>query len=233
MTINVRKCTSVTVLANRKLTFVALAANMYSVHGGSLMSLQVGDQFRYLGAFFSWKGVSPTRRLDSLRKGLDEITGAPLKPWQRLVVLITYLLPKYLHELVLGNTQLGHLAKLDRVVRQRVREWLRLPSDTPLGYFHAHRQDGGLGINSLRHTVPLLIVERLSRMRESPFPVVQYAAEQPLVERRLALMQKGTRLAGHPYSNKTELRDVWRIVLTESVDGAGLRSANQCTESNS
>lgn len=105
------------------------------------------DTWKYLGLSFSVRGVEG-KPLCSMKEYLEKIGRAPLKPQQRLVVLRQYLLPRLHHVLILGKISAKILIRLDRAVRLAVRQWLRLPYDVPLGFYHAHAEDGGLGIQS-------------------------------------------------------------------------------------
>ncbi|GBN58774.1 hypothetical protein AVEN_120842-1 [Araneus ventricosus] len=65
------------------------------------------------------------------------------------------LLPKIFHLLVLSSVRVGNLAKLDTRVRAFVRKVLYLPTDCPNAYQHAAVSEGGLGVPSLRYSVPV------------------------------------------------------------------------------
>ena len=47
------------------------------------------------------------------------------------------------------------------MVRAFVRQWMALPNDISIGYFHARVSEGGLGIPSLRWLAPLQRKDRL------------------------------------------------------------------------
>jgi len=81
---------------------------------------------------------------------------APLKPQQRLFFLRVHVLPGLYHELVLGKRSKYLLVAVDRKVRAAVRRWAHLPHDVPQPLFHAHTENGGLGIPELLVEVPLM-----------------------------------------------------------------------------
>ena len=56
---------------------------------------------------------------------------------------------------------------LDVQVRTAIRRGFSLPHDSPLGYFHDHCRDGGLGIPSFIRSVTGMILDRLTAMSES------------------------------------------------------------------
>ena len=84
-----------------------------------------------------------------LLQGLSNITQAPLKPHQRMVILCKFLIPRFLHELVLAPVGDGWLRWLDTTLRANVRQWLKLPNDTPVAFFYVRVADGGLAVPSL------------------------------------------------------------------------------------
>lgn len=114
------------------------------------------DTHEYLGITFNWKGrVAPrqTKELDDMLRELKEV---PLKPYQRLEILRSFLVPKLLHRLVLGGAHRNTLRTMDRAIRTAVRSWLRLPKDTPIAYLHAPIASGGINIPNLSTSIPLL-----------------------------------------------------------------------------
>ena len=48
-----------------------------------------------------------------------------------------------------------------------MRRWLDLPANTPVAYFHADIKSGGLGVPSLRWTIPINRLNRLEKLRLS------------------------------------------------------------------
>jgi len=66
------------------------------------------------------------------REGIEELTRAPLKPQQRMYMLRVHLIPSLIHQLVLDRVTISLLKWLDRISREAVRTWLRLPHDVPM-----------------------------------------------------------------------------------------------------
>ncbi|KAK2574760.1 hypothetical protein KPH14_012982, partial [Odynerus spinipes] len=128
-----------------------------------LPALKRSDEWKYLGIPFTPEGRTVSQEIDQLRGYLVKLTKAPLKPQQRLFALRVMVLPGLYHLLVLGNTTLSRLKKIDGIVRGAVRNWLRLPHDTINAYIHARAKDGGLSIPSLRWLMPLKRRERLRK----------------------------------------------------------------------
>jgi len=135
------------------------------VGGRMVRRLAACETWRYLGVAFNSFGpvFGDIRVGDMLR-----VTVAPLKPQQRLRILKYYLLPRFMHGLVLGRVTYGRLRAVDRSVRAAVRGWMRLPRDVPLGYFYAAVEQGGFGIMALETRIPELVRSRLDSLACSP-----------------------------------------------------------------
>ena len=52
--------------------------------------------------------------------------------------------------MALGRINISNIRKADKMVRAFARQWMVLPNDISIGYFHAPVSEGGLGIPSLR-----------------------------------------------------------------------------------
>ena len=86
---------------------------------------------------------------------------APLKPHQRMVILQKFLVPRFLHELVLVPVGDGCLRWLNTTLRANVRQWLKLPNETPVAFFHAGVADSGVAVPSLQYSIPVMRRKRL------------------------------------------------------------------------
>ena len=52
--------------------------------------------------------------------------------------------------MALGRINISDIRKAEKMVRAFVRQWMALPNDISIGYFHAAVSEGGLGIPFLR-----------------------------------------------------------------------------------
>ncbi|KAG8176140.1 hypothetical protein JTE90_012393 [Oedothorax gibbosus] len=118
------------------------------VRGQPLRALEVDEEFQYLGIQFTPKGKLPPK-LDLKRK-LEILRTASLKPQQKIFFLAKHLLLGFQHMLTFGKLYSGYLKKLDVIIRSFIRAFLKLPEDTPTAAFHASIRDGGLGVPSMR-----------------------------------------------------------------------------------
>ena len=195
------------------------------LHAGEqvIPSLSVTGEYKYLGIQVSATGNNMKVK-EVLDQGLRNLTEAPLKPQQRLYLLNTFLLPKFYHQLVLVSPSDKLLRWLDVCIRSAVRKWLRLPRDTPNAYFHANDQDGGLRIQSLQYSVPLMRKQRLEKLVTSQDPAV---IAMRGTERHMKILRRSGKIpviGQASATSKVAQRIAWRNLLISSVDGRGLAS---------
>lgn len=186
LTFNPAKCASLQLASLSKQKKSVLMTEPYLEIGGiPLRALDLREAYRYLGVPI---GVDVDKKafhkqlVNKLGQYIDYIKSAPLRPQQRGYVLRVHALPAVVHSLVLGDSTNRLLERLDKMVRRAVRAWYHLPSDTPVGYFHANVKDGGLGFPSLAHRIPRLRYERVARLKDCNDPVVRAIAGWKCVE---------------------------------------------------
>ncbi len=152
---------------------------------------------------------------------LHELTLAPLKPYQRLEVLKTSLVPRLLHKLVLGEAHRNTLTKMDRMIRAVVRKWIRLPKDTSLAYLHSPFWVGGLNIPSLSTTIPIWQRSRSMKFLYSTSQIDRVLSELPSFQKALIKVNRPCRI-GEAITSIKETREEWAKQLALSVDGKDL-----------
>lgn len=111
--------------------------------------------YDYLGVSVSpWTQAARRRerldlRLASFHDQLQRVRRSGLRADQKIEALCRFLLPQMVYSLTQGEGRQGDMARVDRAVRNVVREALSLPPSTPLGLLHAAREAGGLSIPSM------------------------------------------------------------------------------------
>ena len=194
--------------------------------GAPIPAVSIVEVQQYLGV-----PLSPMRtRADvagKLQDGLGNITRAPLKPQQRMYLLKINLIPCLFHQLVLTSCTKKYLKWLDRMIRASVRTWCKLPHDTPTAFFHSHICDGGLGIVTLEHQIPLLKIKRIARLWTSDDPVIVQMLTMESAEFLLARQTEPTCYLGVQLVSKEGLRAALADDLHSHVDGRGLRQSSE------
>lgn len=202
-----------------------------TISSSEVRALTLDQSYKYLGVPIYSTGCrsNPSLKLGEM---LENLRTAPLKPQQRLYMLCSHVIPKLIHESVLGFCTKGTLKALDRQIRNFVRTVLFLPKDTTDGFIHAQVNDGGLQVMSLRTRIPVMRRERLNKLAYINEPDVQAVVTSDTFKRIY-----GPQLQPHRfYTNrgdrnvvikcKQDEQKFWRTELYATLDGKGLNHAN-------
>ena len=126
------------------------------------------------------------------------------------------LIPRLLHQLILGRTTKGILKKIDGLSRKFVRHTLRLPNDTPIAYLHAPFSLGGLQIPHLASSVPLMKGTRIEKLLSSDDPILRWSGAKA---GDMLLKENTTpHIAGVPVRSKQEVYEAWKLALQCTFD---------------
>lgn len=224
--VNAGKCASMSIRANgHTKKWVCDPTTTFSVQGANISPMTVSETYKYLGIHVSSRGSQPHLE-EKLKKYLSNISRAPLKPQQRMWMLGVKVIPALFHQLVLADCTKGFMAYLDRIIRSSVRQWTKLPKDTPIPLFYASPKDGGLGLTALEFTVPALKARRLLNLTSSPDPVVRKIVNCPSFQRDLVKWSKPLKFRGQPMATSSLRRVSYQEELYKTVDGRGLAPSN-------
>lgn len=223
LSLNPAKCATISIQGQPKQRRTVIVPSAFTVDNSRLPSLRRTDTLKYLGLVFDCNGRLGDLPKTALQDQLNKLTRAPLKPQQRLHALRTVLIPRLYHQITLSQIRRSYLDKIDATVRGAIRQWLRLPADTPIGYFYTTVKDGGLGINSVRWVGPLLRYNRLMNVELPNLEnnvVINYYIATEIDVCLTRLKHNGTSL-----KSKTAINNMWAEKLYQSVDGSGLAMA--------
>lgn len=199
----------------------------FVIGGSRIPMVSDGDSFRYLGAYFSARGM--TAGQDLLSVWLNRLRTARLMPSQKLYVLRTHLVPKLIHMLSFARLRVGLLESMDAKIRKFLcrNGILRLPRSTPVDYFYAAVADGGLGLMSLRRSIPAIILNRFERLLGCGDPVIECAANMEANLRRISNASGAlVTFEGVLGCNREAIQVVNRGCLYQRMDAAGLEQAH-------
>ncbi|KAF5400939.1 hypothetical protein PHET_05651 [Paragonimus heterotremus] len=135
------------------------------------------------------------------------------------------MIPKLKFELVVGNAHRNTLIKIDRLTREKVRAWLRLPKDTTLAYMHTKVDGYGLGIPNLETTIPLEQRSKFKILLGSGTPEVMNMIDCKAVLSDNAVANVPVLVRGKPICSELEEDTTWREALVKPCDGADLANA--------
>ena len=198
--------------------------------------LRIGDEkaqalnadgvYKYLGIEFTASG-KVTKASDLLSALLKNVSKAPLKPQQKLFVMRVHLVPKVLHQLVLGQINSGQLLKLDRTMRNSVRSCMHLPKDTAIGFIHARACDGGMAVPNFRtlvHRLQATRMENLIRCKDLDINTVVRSKAFCSTNKQVSnLMSYG----GINHNSKGTSEEHWAKNLHATIDGKGLANMDK------
>lgn len=219
MALNIKKLATLTTLKYGRRKHLVLAPSTYKTRDGKIPAMSVADTQRYLGVHFTWKGRTTLKQTKEVERMLQEITSAPLKPYQRVELVRDFMVPKLPHELVLGCAHQNTISRIERMIRRSIRAWLRLPKDTSLGFLHAPIKSGGLGIPSLGTTLPLLQNKRFEKLLASHNAIERTLTKLPSFKTTLRRINLPCKVGKETVCCPQEAKEEWRRVLRTSADG--------------
>lgn len=121
MKLNPAKSLALTIEARRKEKFVFLTQPPLAAGGVLVRNIDTVGNFDHLGVRFGWKGIVPSPYKEKVHGWVEELSAASLKPHQRIELLCSHVIPKFLHGLVLGNIHGNILKAIDIIIRGGIR----------------------------------------------------------------------------------------------------------------
>lgn len=116
--------------------------------------------FKYLGASISpWKGIKHGIIVPEIIDIIKRIRKLALKPPQKLDLICTYIIPKFIYGLLVQPPSESVLRLLDSEIRQQIKEILHLVPSTAKSFFYTPKRHGGLGIPKLENIIKLGILK--------------------------------------------------------------------------
>ena len=128
--------------------------------------------------------------------------------------------------MALGRINISDIRKADKIVRAFVRQWMALPNDISIGYFHTPVSEGGLGIPSLRWLAPLHRKDRLLGL--VPGRRMENIAD-PYLAKEIGQCRQRLTENGSTYTIHEEIKKRWVAILHQSIDGSSLKNSHQVT----
>lgn len=231
--VNIRKTNVLSIVPVGKEKKISIPTDsLFNIKGTCLKQIGVLDEWKYLGIHF--RGPKVCSKTSDLSINMAKVGKAPLKPQQKLFLLKYFVLPKYVHSMVLGGIGKVALASLDVLTRNSVREWLKLPHDTPVPYFHAPVKSGGLGLPCLSIDVARMRLQRMNRFintESSTANAVSRSGFYDVCKSECFRVLEAIGFAGEV--NKFDIFKYWETELEKRIDTADLLQSKHCSESNS
>jgi len=122
----------------------------FTVKGKPIRLLGIEEQCRYLGVLFTPFGaVDPRVPVAELKSALESLKKAPLKPQQKVLMLRSYLIPRFIFAFIHTECYPKLIGQQERLIRRWLKEILRLPQSVCSEFFYLPIKDGGLGVGKL------------------------------------------------------------------------------------
>lgn len=232
LTVNSGKSFALSIKSNKKSKkWLMETSPLFSIDNKPLRQIGPEDKWKYLGVTFVGHKASKEFALcDDLKK----ISGAALKPRQKMNLLKFHLIPKYLHQVVLTCITIVSLNTMDKKIRSHVREWLHLPQSVPNAYIYAGLSSGGLSVPCLSIDIPRIRLARLNRFIEKDeqglFKVIaETTYYTQIVEKSTAQLQLVRNVVeGDGEVTKDCVSRYWVNSLDECNDTRDLSAAMHC-----
>ena len=217
--LNPSKCASIQITTNRRAkSWVCDPTPSIRVAGAMIRSLNISEGYKYLGIMHGADIHHCSSPIEKYSIDCAKIGQAPLKPHQKVDLLINRLIPSLMHQLVFSYLPKTILTTLDRISRASIRAWLRLPTDFTLAAFHAPGAVGGLAVPRLELTVPLLRHIRIGKItRENSDDVICTLSTSTVLKWGKPPSIESTIIASH-----SDLKIYHTEKLLQTIDGSGL-----------
>jgi hypothetical protein len=192
MSLSVLKCTAFSIKTSKDSWHVQ-DPNLISISGEEIPPLRADATTHYLGGTFSpWKGLRKDKLETELSDTLQRVERLSLKPHQKAQLITTYIIPHYLHTLILEITPITTIRNIDQEIRRVIKNIYHLPQCTANGLLYCGKQNGGLGIPKLERIVISASLKMGLKFKNNPDPVMQAIYQGSNLDERL---QKAAEIA--------------------------------------
>lgn len=220
LTLNPAKCRAISmaVVPSKKKLFLHTTPKFYIGSTPIPPTRSIGDAFKYLGFHFSCQGATPCS-VGNLFEQLSRIQTAPLKPQQKVHIIKTFLIPRYIHAMQSPSINIKILKKVDLLVRQTYKRILKLPSHIIDEALYTPTRLGGLGLFSFARRIPVIMRDRLRSSKISSPLFASFMAENGYWDGRV------NRMIRPQLNNKDAIDRANATRLEGSFYGGGISQA--------
>lgn len=163
------------------------------------------DGLTYLGCSYSvWSGFDLSGISSHLTQVVKRVKALKLKPMQKIHLLQAYMVPHYLHQLVVAIPSKALLLAMDQELWVAVKQILHLPQSICNGIIYCGGTDGGLGFPKLQELVPRVSLLAGLKFTESKDPAIRALFGCPQTTTRMRRAANNMRI-NYPYT-RTDLK---------------------------
>lgn len=182
--INVKKCVAICLRKAGKAKKSQIADSSvqnppcFMVNNEPIRLLGVNDQCKYLGIQYTPLGAVDSRvAVSKLKLALTSLSKAPLKPQQKVLMLRSYLIPRFIHTFTHTECYPKLMGQQDRLIRRWLKQTLRLPLSVCTDFFYLPMKEGGLGIGKFYDIIGTAKVRLHAMFSKSGDACLQYLVE--------------------------------------------------------
>ncbi|GAB0190072.1 basic proline-rich protein-like [Grus japonensis] len=155
-----------------------------TINGTPLNTIEPGSSEKYLGLRIDpWIGISKPELMQKVKRWLQRIRKAPLKPLQKVDILKGYTILRLIYLADQADVKATYLEALDLAIRTAIKEWLHLPASTCDAILYSSTKDGGLSITRLLGLIPSVQARRLHRIAQSSDEMIRAVVQQEGIEK--------------------------------------------------
>jgi hypothetical protein len=198
----------------------------FMVTNKPIQLLGIDQSCRYLGVQFTPLGaVDPRVSVSALKAALRSLAKAALKPQQKVVMLRSYFIPRFIFAFTHTECYPKLMRQQDRLIRRWLKETLRLPASVCSEFIYLPIKEGGLGIGKFYDIVGIAKTRLHGSFYRANDDCLRF-----LVETQGSAMHScwcnATKIGNRPSPAEINARSVLRIDesrtrLSETVHGSG------------
>lgn len=194
MSLSVGKCTTFQI-KNTKDSWCLVNPDLKLKSGESIPYADAECKLKYLGMSISpWAGIDLEGLTSNLCSALNRVKKLALKPYQKVDLISTYLVPHYLYQLTTAVPNISQIRALDQELRVVIKDIYHLPQSTTNGLIYSGKKDGGLGFPKLEIVVVSASLKAGLKFINSSDPVMQALALGTGMVNRLKNLAKAVRI---------------------------------------
>lgn len=194
MRISAAKCATFRIAITKDSWYLA-DPGLTLLSGEGIPYAAAGTTLKYLGMKISpWAGIDIKGLKENLCTAIQAIKKLALKPYQKVHLISTYLVPHYLYQLVLATPPVTYLRQLDQELRVAIKDIYHLPQATTNGLIYCGKRDGGLGFPKLETLVVSSSLRAGLKFSQSEDIVMRALAEESGMVNRLKSLAASARI---------------------------------------
>lgn len=153
--------------------------SLFTINGTLVPMLGYTDKTcRYLGINFTSVGAVDSKHLkEQINEALGKVAKVKLKAQCKLKLLRTYIIPRFIYQLINSELYPTLLRRIDISIRKTIRSILHLPMSLSNEFFYLPFKEGGLQIPDLCQAVGIAKVKLFKKIVLLGDPLLQHLVE--------------------------------------------------------